>query len=692
VAATGFGVALVIFLLLAVSQVDAQTPASHDVVFLIDNSPSVRTGEGAPDGQPTDPAQVRLRLAHFMVNVLGLDSTSARQRVGAISFARSTRVLMPLTLVRDWSKADFAAIREVDQGSGTDFAVALNAASEILFPPGASDCSPGIHRCDIVIVTDGFFDNVRRDYPAVNTALQNLHSRGVLVHLLTFAAGHQDVWQEFVTNALISTYQPNVTLTPPSQVYGTALHSLGAEAVLAGLTPAEVVGERVITLTIPPFRTWTSYQILPDSPMTVTFLRAGQVVTPVVVGTEYTFFWPQAGNWSVLLQGEGLAYYRQAGEGVANLSLYLREPGDVLALGDDVVVLAGVTAGGVPVTDLTSFTITAMISSATSITGPLKLEPDGRVALFTTTVLSPWFKSGVHTLTLVAESDVPGVAVRPVMQQFDMIALPTLKMMVMPTGLIRSGQSVYVTVTVGNWQPTYVPELWHYELGGISQMHPMLTHRGGGLFTAVVTSTPRQAEPFVLAARLSTLGTPEGLHLGTLYSDPWLVAYHPPSKLSPLWYLLGGFLLGGLVFTIPWITRSLGRTLEGRRVIRLHDDRKKLLGEEFNRELSGVMGRAVTGLSAISKREWRRFEELAQGNPMYQVAIVLADKSPVAAARLAAQLVAKVPDEYQWLTGTVAGIILRDVIKDHPETSQEILNELERSRVPDSVIGFVRGQ
>jgi hypothetical protein len=127
-------------------------------------------------------------------------------------------------------------------------------------------------------------------------------------------------------------------------------------------------------------------------------------------------------------------------------------------------------------------------------------------------------------------------------------------------------------------------------------------------------------------------------------------------------------------------------------VIRLHDDRKKLLGEEFNRELSGVMGRAVTGLSAISKREWRRFEELAQGNPMYQVAIVLADKSPVAAARLAAQLVAKVPDEYQWLTGTVAGIILRDVIKDHPETSQEILNELERSRVPDSVIGFVRGQ
>lgn len=502
--AIGLGVALTVSLLIAVSPVRAEPPVPHDIVFLIDNSPSVRigdtTGNGIPDITP-DEQDMRLRLTRFVVNVFGSDPAGGNRRVGAIGFARSTQMLMPLTPVRDWSKADFAAVREIDQGSGTDFAAALDAASEMLFPPDAPDCSPDVRRCDIVVISDGFFDNIARDRPAAEAALRDLRSRGVSVHLLTFAAYYQDVWQELLTDTLISTYRPNVVLASPGRVYGTMLRDLGAEALLAGLTPVEVDGEQTIALTIPPFRTWTRYRILPDSPMTVTFLHAGRTVTPVVAGTEYTFFRPLAGEWHVRLQGSGLAYYRQVGEGVADLALYVRAPDESLAVGGEVAVRAGLTAGGAPVTDLTLFTVTATISGTAGVTGPLVLKPDERVGLFATTVPSAWFESGVYTVALAAESSVPGVEVEPVGRRFEMIALPTLAMTVTPTGPIRPGQSVYVTVTVGNWRPEYevTMHLLHPN-GMVSEIQPHT--QSSGTYLVTLTSTDNTLQPSALVVQV----------------------------------------------------------------------------------------------------------------------------------------------------------------------------------------------
>ena len=184
--AAGIGVTLAL-LLFTVSPVRSQPFVPHDMVFLIDNSQSVNTGVGTPDKEPTDPAQIRLRLTHFVINVLGAAPPGASRRAGAISFASSTTTLMPLTPVLDWSKADFAEIRAIRHAGGTDFARALDTASDML----AADCSPDIRRCDIVIITDGIFERygARRDQQALQDTLQDLHTRGISVHLLTFEIG-----------------------------------------------------------------------------------------------------------------------------------------------------------------------------------------------------------------------------------------------------------------------------------------------------------------------------------------------------------------------------------------------------------------------------------------------------------------------------------------------------------------------
>ncbi len=535
--AAGFGLVLALYLF-ATFPVEAQPPLPHDMVFLIDNSQSVSTGEGTLDKRPTDPAQIRLRLTRFMINALSIDPAGANQRVGAISFADSTETLMPLTPVRDWSKADFAEIRAVGQTGGTDFTHALNTASDTL----AADCSPDVRRCDIIMITDGIFEkyNIQRNQQTVQDTLQNLQSRGISVHLLTFSVGDQK-WQEFLTNDLISTYQFGVTSTPPNQVYGTVLRDLGLETLLSGLTPVEVTGEETIFLSIHEFHTWTRYQILPDSPMTVTFSHAGQVIPPIVAGTEYTLFQPQAGEWHVQLEGNGLAYYRQTDAGVADLLLHLHTTENILPLGEDVTIRAGISAGGIPVINPTPFTVTATISDSTGTLIGLNLELDEMGDLFATTVPSDWFHNGTYTVTLTAQSHVPGLQVQPATGQFEIVALPTLIMVVTPTQTTRPGQPVHVIVTVGNWRPEYVPRLQIYGPEAIRIITPTWSTQGTGVFSSTITVPLGVGSSFAVAAQL--LGQAEtsvGTLFDTIQTTPQLVEYAtatPPSPY-PTWLLI----------------------------------------------------------------------------------------------------------------------------------------------------------
>jgi hypothetical protein len=521
------------------SQASDPPSVAHDVVFLIDNSQSVRTGEGAPNGQPTDPEQVRLRLPRLAIQILSLDPASADWRVGAISFGNGTETLIPLTAIPYWSTVDLTKIRAMEQ-RGTNFATALDAAYEML----PADCSPDVHRCDIVMITDGVFESYRaRQYQrAAERALQGLQSRGASVHLLMFEEGDEK-WQEFLANGLIATYQPAITALPSHQVCAAALRSLGAEALLAGLTPVQVTGEETTTLTVPDFRTWVSYQVLADSPLTVTFLYAGQVVPPITNGSEYTLLQPQAGRWSMQLQGDGLAYYQQNGEGIADLSLYLHAPGQIVALGEDVTVRAGLTAGGAPVADLASFTVTGTIAGA-GVIWTLNLYPDETGGLFAATVPSAWLKAGVHTVTLAAQSTVPGLIVQPVTGQFQVVALPTLELTTPPEP-IRPGQSACVTVTVGNWKPGYTPTLQFYGPAAANVIQSPWSTPEAGVFVSTITITSGVESSLAIVAQLAAeTGNPEAELFDTIQTAPKLIAFtttaawYSPRLLIPLSALL----------------------------------------------------------------------------------------------------------------------------------------------------------
>ncbi|MCP4536536.1 MAG: VWA domain-containing protein [Chloroflexi bacterium] len=509
---------------------------------MIDNSQSVSTGEGTLDKRPTDPVHIRLRLTHFVIHALSISPTSANQRVGAISFAGSTETLMPLTPVLDWSKADFAEIRAVRQTGGTDFTRALNTASNML----TTDCSPDVRRCDIIMITDGIFEryNARKSQGAVQDTLQDLQSRGIFVHILTFSVGDQK-WQEFLADNLISTYQFGLTSTHPDHVYSTVLHDLGLGALLTGLTPIEIAGEETIPLRIHEFHTWTRYQILPDSPLTVTFLHAGQVVMPIIADTEYTLFQPKAGEWSIHLEGNGLAYYRQTGKGVADLALHLHMPEGTLSLGKAVAIHAGISAGGTPVTDPTLFTVTATINGVTNTLAPLELAVDETIDLLTTTVPSDWFEKGTYTLTLTAQSHVPDLHVQPTTGQFEMTALPTLAMVVTPTEMTQPRQPVHVIVTVGNWQPEYdIPRLQIYGPGEIRVVTPTWSTRETGVFTSIITTPFDVTSSFAVAALLvGRTETSRNKPFDTIQTPPQLVEYAATTPVIvapqyPIWLLI----------------------------------------------------------------------------------------------------------------------------------------------------------
>jgi heme exporter protein D len=519
---TAAGLALALALLpLTVSQASDLPSTAHDVVFLIDNSQSVRTGEGAPDRQPTDPKQVRLRLPRLVIQVLSLDPASANRRAGVVSFAGDTETLIPLTSIPYWSMVDLTKIRATDQ-RGTNFSTALDAACEML----PADCSPDVHRCDVVVITDGVFERyrVRQHQRATERTLQRLRSLGASVHLLTFEEGDEK-WREFLADGLVATYQPAITALSSHQMCAVALRSLGVEALLAGLTPVQVAGEEIVTLTVPGFRTWVSYQVLADSPLTVTFLYAGQVVPPITTGAEYTLFQPQAGRWRMQLQGDGLAYYRQSGEGIADLSLYLHAPGKTVALGEDVTVRAGVTAGGASVADLASFTVTGTIDGA-GVTRPLKLDLDETDGSFAAVAPAAWFKSGIHTVTLVARSTIPGLVVRPATGQFQVVAPPTLELTTASTEPIRPGQSMCVTVTVGNWKPGYTPELQFYGPGAANVIQsPWSTPEAGVFVSTITTTTGAESSLAIVAQLVAEAGNSEDGLFDTIQTAPKLVAF-----------------------------------------------------------------------------------------------------------------------------------------------------------------------
>jgi hypothetical protein len=310
----------------------------------------------------------------------------------------------------------------------------------------------------------------------------------------------------------------------------------------------------------------------------VTFLYADQAVEPVVAGTDHTLFQPQAGEWHLRFEGNGLAYYRQADENMADVSLYVDAPENTSLLGEEVAIRAGLTANGTPVTDLTPFAVTATIHNALDTLDPLELALDCTSGLFAATAPADRFTNGTYTVTLTAQSSIPNLSVQPAAGHFEMVALPTLVMTTTPVGPIRPGQSVHVIVTVENWRPGYIPRLQLYGPDTLHVITPTWTVQETGVFASTVTTPPDVRSSFAIAAQLvQETATQTDETFGTIQTTPQIVEYAAPSLTATivraLIWLLGllcvALAVAGFVW---WHSANKHKRQRRRRIKRLRNE------------------------------------------------------------------------------------------------------------------------
>ena len=441
-------------------QAQRMPPVDQDVVFLLDNSPSTISGVGAPDGNPTDPQDVRLRLTRFAVGALSLFTSTTQQRVGALSFARDVELLVPLTPVEDWARADQASITALDMGSGTDFAAALGAAEEMFEGSACTEAS----MCDVVLISDGVFDNPARDQQTVEAALKALRARGIRVHLLAFAepdAQSHAIWGAFLDEGLLTQYETQITARfgkMPQEVYAVLFDILNAADLFDDFS--SVAAPEVITREVAPFRRWVKWQIVADAPdVNPVFSVDGQVMEASVrVGSEYWFWIPKSGTWTVEFTGSGMVYYRYF-EMVEPVLLNVRDFPDRVDSGQDISVVASLTAGGKSVLETGLFSITLLVDGVQSATYPLS-QVGSR---FSTELSAEMLSPGTYTATF--QTDVApqlGMMVDVVTETFyvNWSSLPTLDLSVPSAESISPGQPFTVSVMTKHCSQGCVPYLW----------------------------------------------------------------------------------------------------------------------------------------------------------------------------------------------------------------------------------------
>lgn len=434
--------------------ISAQEVQTHDIVFLVDNSLSVLEGEGTPDDLPTDPEGLRLDLVRFVIRLLGSREGDSVRRVGVISFGARSQTLVPLSPARDWMRAAPHAVREVDdsegRSSGTGFRGALEAARQMLESPDEPGCEDSSRRCSVVMVTDGELGN---SIPFLNDTLEALNSEDITFHLLTFGQLDSGFWGGF-DNELVDSYEKDIATSPFAEVYGSLLYDLEEQSARLDWSCETVDGNHAVVdlPAVEPLRVWARYEVLSSPHMTVSFLHAGDPVSPAIrLGKDYLFQEPPAGDWSIQLQGDGTVCWRQTGEEITELDLQLEPIPEIVWMGDDVEIHARLLPRGLREEDPHLPPPVVVITRANGMTHPLDLSREGDS--YAATVSSSSLGTGTHVVGVQGGGSLPDV--RPVAEQAFLVVPAPVLTMTMAEQSSGQDSTVALTVTAENWLPAY---------------------------------------------------------------------------------------------------------------------------------------------------------------------------------------------------------------------------------------------
>lgn len=320
---------LLIFLL--AQQAHAQSPPIYDIVLVIDQSGSMWDC----GGQGTDPDQLRVDAAHLFINYLGADAGSSRYRLALLHFGGTTRLMAPLTELRDTAAREqlIIAASNPEPIGWTNPLAALQTARDLLH----DGALPGSRRV-VLLMTDGEpawpagqpvdrphyrqqLQQVAEHFAAEQTDLFFVHLRATDTPCGRRAiAEWLDLWQQMAgqtPNGALFTAMHADDLVP---IYHAVVRRLtGASDSQTLVQAADLPADQPLQVSVPvtePLASMTLV-VVKGNAETVVVIQdpAGQLAAPLAPGITavgvqtkqevWRVEQPALGVWQVLLTGSG---------------------------------------------------------------------------------------------------------------------------------------------------------------------------------------------------------------------------------------------------------------------------------------------------------------------------------------------------------------------------------------------------
>jgi len=291
------------------------SPVNLDVILLIDNSMSMSYWNSTTGTPPSDPEGLRIQAAKFLVDYLraNAEALGANYRVGVASFGGRVSDVIPLRVVQDDAVRD--AIR-VEYIQATDFGAPLqftlqefraksfgagNEMAAILFTDGR----PGLPNPLAGEELGEYFDSL-------GPLVDELREGGASLFVLGIgdAQEDRDAWMRLVPP---HHYIPVTKAEDLAVIYRHIVADLIGVAVSAGET---LPTGQAAMVELEPYLERVVFSFMQSEPTTrVTLLSpTGSILTPTVDAADihhsiYSIASPDAGEWTVLQEGEGEVHY-----------------------------------------------------------------------------------------------------------------------------------------------------------------------------------------------------------------------------------------------------------------------------------------------------------------------------------------------------------------------------------------------
>ncbi len=298
------------------AQEPGDRPVSLDVILLIDNSWSMSHGNPVTGVPPSDPEDLRIRAAKFLVDYLraNAEALGANYRVGVVSFGGEVGDVIPLRLLQDDTVREGIQAEEIRR---TDFLGPLQFATkefrEKSFGTG--------NRMAVILLTDGrpnltdvpmSEQELLDHFEDLALLVGELQEGGVSLFVLGIGDAQED--RDNWTRLIPPEHYISITsATELADVYHGIVAGLIGVAVSEGET---IPAGQTVSVEVEPYLERVVFSFVKNDPAIHIILISptGVILTPTIEAADihhsiYRITNPDAGEWKALWEGVGEVRY-----------------------------------------------------------------------------------------------------------------------------------------------------------------------------------------------------------------------------------------------------------------------------------------------------------------------------------------------------------------------------------------------